>query len=203
MKKLAVLASGGGSNLQSLIDQVHLKDGIIAVVISDRKGAYALQRAADNGIDAVHIGRKSYESDMAFNRAILKTLNTYEVDGIVLAGYLKILSEEIVDAYSNKIINVHPALIPSFCGDGFHGMHVHEAAYKKGVKVSGPTVHFVDAGVDTGPIILQRAVALDACDGPEAIQKKVLKEEHILLPEAVRLFLQDRLSVRDGRVYIE
>lgn len=203
MKKLAVLVSGGGSNLQSLIDNIHLKDGVISVVISDRKSAYALRRAVDHGIDAVHIGRKDFESDKAFQDEILRTLQYYAVDGIVLAGFLKILSQEIVAAYPNKIINIHPALIPAFCGDGYHGMHVHEAVYQKGVKISGPTVHFVDGGVDTGPIIMQKAVLLEDSDTPEVIQKKVLQEEHKILPQAVRLFLEDRLSVRDGRVYTQ
>lgn len=203
MKKIAVLASGSGSNLQSLIDNIHNKEGIICAVISDRKGAYALERAKTAGIPAIHISRLKYENDEQFNNEILSVLKTHGAEGVVLAGYLKILTEKFIDTYKNKIINIHPSLIPSFCGDGFYGMRVHNAVYEKGVKITGATVHFVDHGVDSGPIIMQKAVEINQNDLPEDIQKKVLEIEHKILVQSVRYFLYDKIDVINNRVYIK
>lgn len=203
MRKIAVLASGSGSNLQSLIDNIHNKDGIICAVISDRKGAYALERAKTVGIPAIHISRLKYEDNEDFNNEILSVLKQYEADGVVLAGYLRILTPKFIDKYKNKIINIHPSLIPSFCGDGFYGMRVHNAVYEKGVKITGATVHFVDHGVDSGPIIMQKAVEIGQNDSPEDIQKKVLEIEHKILVQSVRHFLCDKIDVINNRVYIK
>ncbi|NMC56084.1 MAG: phosphoribosylglycinamide formyltransferase [Eubacteriaceae bacterium] len=203
MKKIAVLASGSGSNLQSLIDNIHNKEGIICAVISDRKGAYALERAKTAGIPAIHISRLKYENDEQFNNEILSVLKTHGAEGVVLAGYLKILTEKFIDTYKNKIINIHPSLIPSFCGDGFYGMRVHNAVYEKGVKITGATVHFVDHGVDSGPIIMQKAVEINQNDLHEDIQKKVLEIEHKILVQSVRYFLYDKIDVINNRVYIK
>ncbi|MEL7569897.1 MAG: phosphoribosylglycinamide formyltransferase [Eubacteriaceae bacterium] len=202
MKKIAVLASGSGSNLQSLIDNIHNKDGVICAVISDRKGAYALERANTAGIPAIHISRLKYENDGDYNNEILTVLEQHGADGVVLAGYLKILTPKFIDTYKNKIINIHPSLIPSFCGDGFYGMRVHNAVYEKGVKITGATVHFVDHGVDSGPIIMQKAVEINQDDLPEDIQKKVLEIEHKILVQSVRYFLCDKIDIINNRVYI-
>jgi phosphoribosylglycinamide formyltransferase-1 len=203
MKKIAVLASGSGSNLQTLIDQIHQKDGLICVVISDRKNAYALERAKQAGIPAVHISRLKYNSDNEYDAEILRILKKYEAQAVILAGYLKILTPLLIDAYKNKIMNIHPSLIPSFCGDGFYGMRVHNAVYEKGVKVTGATVHFVDHGIDSGPIIVQRAVSVEDSDTAEQIQQKVLNVEHNILAEATRLFLQDKIEIINNRAYIK
>lgn len=203
MKKIAVLASGSGSNLQSLIDNVHNKDGIICAVISDRKGAYALERAKTAGIPAIHISRLKCENDEDYNNEILSVLKQYGAQGIVLAGYLKILTPLFIDTYKNKIINIHPSLIPSFCGDGFYGMRVHNAVYEKGVKITGATVHFVDHGIDSGPIIMQKVVEINQNDMPEDIQKKVLEIEHKILVQSVKYFLYDKIDIIDNRVYIK
>ncbi len=203
MKKIAVLASGSGSNLQSLIDNVHNKDGIICAVISDRKNAFALQRAKQAGIPYIHISRLKYENDEDFDNEILYVLKKYAAEGVVLAGYLKILTPLFIDTYKNKIINIHPSLIPSFCGDGFYGMRVHNAVYEKGVKITGATVHFVDHGIDSGPIIMQKAVEINQNDLPEDIQKKVLEIEHKILVQSVRYFLYDKIDIINNRVYIK
>ncbi len=203
MKKIAVLASGSGSNLQALIDQIHQKDGSICVVISDRKNAFALERAKQAGIAAEYINRLKYDSDLEYDAEVLKVLKKYEAQAVILAGYLKILTPLLIDAYKNKIINIHPSLIPSFCGDGFYGMRVHNAVYAKGVKVTGATVHFVDHGIDSGPIIVQRAVDVKDGDTAERIQQKVLTIEHNILVKAVRLFLQDKIEIINNRVYIK
>ena len=203
MKKIAVLASGSGSNLQSLIDNIHNKDGIICAVISDRKNAFALKRAKMADIPAIHISRLKYENDEDYNNEILAVLKQYAAEGVVLAGYLKILTSAFIDSYKNKIINIHPSLIPSFCGDGFYGMRVHNAVYEKGVKVTGATVHFVDHGIDSGPIIMQKAVEIDNNDLPEDIQKKVLEIEHKILMQSVKYFLSDKIDIINNRVYIK
>jgi phosphoribosylglycinamide formyltransferase-1 len=203
MKKIAVLASGSGSNLQALIDHVHQKDGLICVVISDRKNAYALERAANAQIPAIHISRLKFENNFEYDTEILRVLKEYEAEAIVLAGYLKILTPLLIDAYKNKIINIHPSLIPSFCGDGFYGMKVHDAVYNKGVKVTGATVHFVDHGIDSGPIIVQRAIMIDDEDSAQMIQKKVLAIEHEILVQAVKMFLKDKIEIINNRVYIK
>lgn len=203
MLNIAVLISGNGSNLQSLIDHVNRGsiDGKIAVVISDRPGAYGLERARLSGIPTVCFDRKKQTLD-EMNSMILCELQKYNVKLVVLAGYLSILSKEIIDTYKNAVINVHPSLIPSFCGPGYYGLNVHKSVIEYGVKVSGCTVHFVDEGTDTGPIILQKAVEVKDFDTPESLQRRVLEYEHKLLPEAVRLFCEKRISVNGRKVII-
>lgn len=199
MKKMAVLASGSGSNLQALIDRVHEKEGMIAVVISNKKNAYALKRAKKADIPAIYADRSQVATDEAYDTDILKILHAYAVDVIVLAGYLRILTPVLTEAYANRIINIHPSLIPSFCGDGYYGMHVHQAVYDRGVKITGATVHFVDSGVDTGPIIMQRAVCLTGNEQPDEIAAKVLEIEHELLVESVKLVLNDQIEIVQKR----
>ncbi|MCD8029218.1 MAG: phosphoribosylglycinamide formyltransferase [Erysipelotrichaceae bacterium] len=194
VKRIAVLVSGGGTNLQSLIDHQDEFNGEIVLVVSSRKKAYGLERAKKAGIPAEWIK----DQDVLLNR-----LQEEKIDLIVLAGYLTIISEEIIEVYKNKIINIHPSLIPSFCGPGYYGLHVHEEAYKRGVKVSGATVHFVSEVVDGGPIILQQAIDVSKCQSPEEMQTLILDNiEHKILPEAVRLFCLDKLKVENERVEI-
>ena len=204
-KRIAVLVSGGGTNLQALIDaqgRGELGGGEIAAVISSKAGAYALERAAKAGIPGYVLPRKEFDSNQAMTVALVDMLKDMNIDLVVLAGCMIIFTQELVDAYPNAIMNVHPALIPSFCGAGFYGLHVHEAALSYGVKLSGATVHFVSAECDGGPIIAQKAVAVRADDTPETLQKRIMEEaEWKLLPEAVKLFCEDRLSV-EGRVVI-
>lgn len=195
MLRLAVLISGGGTDLQSIIDE-HKKGNInceIALVISNRKSAYGLERAKQAGIPTACIKDQ---------KELLKKLQDEKIDFIVLAGYLAILQEDLIKAYPNKIINIHPSLIPSFCGPGMYGLHVHEAALAKGVKVSGATVHFVSEEVDGGPIIYQEAVSIADLDTAEAIQKRVLETEHKILPMVVRYYCEDRIRIEKGRVHI-
>ena len=195
MLRLAVLSSGGGTDLQSIIDE-HKKGNInceIALVISNRKSAYGLERAKQAGIPTACIKDQ---------KELLKKLQDEKIDFIVLAGYLAILQEDLIKAYPNKIINIHPSLIPSFCGPGMYGLHVHEAALAKGVKVSGATVHFVSEEVDGGPIIYQEAVSIADLDTAEAIQKRVLEIEHKILPMVVRYYCEDRIRIEKGRVHI-
>lgn len=198
--RIGVLISGSGSNLQALMDSITAGDinGRICVVISDRKDAYGLVRAINQSIDTIFIDKKSFSDEAGFNGKILKELKKRDVDLVVLAGYLKILNHEIIKEYKNRIINIHPSLIPSFCGKGYYGEKVHKAVLDYGAKVTGATVHFVDEGTDTGPIIVQRTVEVDNCDTVESLQKKVLKVEHVILVEAVKLFCSGRLRV-DGR----
>ena len=202
-KKIAVLVSGGGTNLQALIDaqgRGELGGGEIVAVISSKAGAYALERAAKAGIAGYVLPRKEYESNHAMTVALVKMLKALDIDLVVLAGCMIIFTQELVDAYPNAIMNVHPALIPSFCGKGFYGLHVHEEALRYGVKLSGATVHFVSAECDGGPIIAQKAVVIRENDTPETLQRRIMEEaEWKLLPEAVKLFCQDRLSV-EGRI---
>ena len=196
MVKIAVFVSGSGTNLQSLIDACSKKEinGEIKVVISNRKNAYGLERARLAGINAYTIKDEEL---------IIKKLEEEQIDLIVLAGYLAIVSEKLINLYPNKIINIHPSLIPSFCGPGFYGIHVHEHAYKRGVKVSGATVHFVSTVVDGGPIILQKSIDISDCHSPEEIQEKILINiEHKLLVEAVKLYCDNKLKVENERVYI-
>jgi len=201
--KIAVLVSGGGTNLQALIDaqkRGELGGGEITAVISTKEGAYALERAKNAGISGYVLPRKNYESNQAMTIAMVEKLRELDIQLVVLAGCMVIFTSELVDAYPNAIMNVHPALIPSFCGKGFYGLHVHEAALSYGVKVSGATVHFVSEECDGGPIIAQRAVAIHEDDTPETLQKRIMEEaEWKLLPEAVSLFCQGRLSV-EGRI---
>jgi len=189
--KIAVLVSGGGTNLQAIIDAINSGDITntqIAAVISNNPNAYALERARNNGIDAVCVSPKNYESREVFNDELLKCIDSYGVDLIVLAGFLVKIPEKIVHKYSNRIINIHPSLIPSFCGVGFYGLKVHEAALAKGVKVTGATVHFVDEGMDTGKIILQKAVEVEADDTPKTLQQRVMEQaEWKILPQAINM----------------
>ena len=205
-KKIAVLVSGGGTNLQALIDAEKsgiIKNGNISLVISNVKGAYALERAENAGIKTETVIKKELGSQAAFEEKIISLLTENEIDLIVLAGFMSILSEDFTKAYPHRIINVHPSLIPSFCGKGFYGLHVHEAALAKGVKVTGATVHFVNEIPDGGEIILQRAVEIKEGDTPEVLQKRVMVEaEWNILPEAVSLFCQDRLTVENNIVHI-
>ena len=206
-KRIAVLVSGGGTNLQALIDAGHrgeLGGGEIAAVISSKAGAYALERAAKAGIPGYVLPRKSFESNQAMTIALVDMMKDMNIDLVVLAGCMIIFTQELIDAYPNAIMNVHPALIPSFCGQGFYGLHVHEEALKYGVKLSGATVHFVSAECDGGPIIAQKAVAVHHDDTPETLQQRIMEEaEWKILPEAVRLFCEDRISVEGRKVIIK
>jgi len=202
MKRIAVLVSGGGTNLQALIDAQGRGElgGEIAAVISSKAGAYALERAAKAGIPGYVLPRKEFESNQAMTVALVEMLKDLNIDLVVLAGCMIIFTQELVDAYPNAIMNVHPALIPSFCGKGYYGLHVHEEALAYGVKLSGATVHFVSEECDGGPIIAQKAVAIREDDTPETLQRRIMEEaEWKLLPEAVRLFCEDRLTV-EGRI---
>ena len=205
--RIAVLVSGGGTNLQALIDAQNrneLGGGKIAAVISSKVGAYALERAANAGIDGYTMPRKEYANNRDYTIAMVEKLQELQIDLVVLAGCMVIFTEELVKAYPNAIINVHPALIPSFCGAGFYGLHVHEAALRYGVKLSGATVHFVSEECDGGPIISQKSVAVRHDDTPETLQKRIMEEaEWKLLPEAVSLFCQGRISVEGRRVIIK
>jgi phosphoribosylglycinamide formyltransferase-1 len=202
--KIGVLISGSGTNLQSIIDNVekgHI-DGKITVVISNKADAYGLERAKKHNIKSVFVDQKDYEDSESYNEAVLRELKNCGVELVVLAGYLKILSRHFIETYKNRIINIHPSLIPSFCGKGYYGLKVHEAAVNYGVKVSGATVHFVDEEADSGPIIIQETVKVDYTDTPEKLQKKVLKIEHKILPMAVKLFCEGRLDVVGRKVEI-
>lgn len=195
MLNIAVCVSGGGTDLQSIIDACEAGkiNGQIRLVISNRKKAYGLERARLHGIQAEWIKDED---------VILKRFEEEKIDVVVLAGYLAIVGDKLLEQYKNRIINIHPSLIPSFCGPGFYGMHVHEAVFKRGVKVSGATVHFVTGEVDGGPIILQRAVDISDLETPEDIQARVLEIEHEILPEAVALYCEGRVSVENERVKI-
>ncbi len=203
MKRIAVLVSGGGTNLQALIDaqsRGEIGNGEIAAVISSRPGAFALERAAKAGIPGYVTARKEYPDSRAYTIALRDQLRALDIDLVVLAGFMIILTGELVEAYPNAILNVHPALIPSFCGEGFYGLHVHEKALEYGVKISGATVHFVSAECDGGPIVLQKAVPVEEGDTPEILQRRIMEQaEWKLLPRAVSLFCQDRLKV-EGRI---
>lgn len=202
MLNIAVLVSGGGTNLQALLDaqkRGEIPGGQISLVVSSKPGIYALERAADANVPAEVISRKDYPDTDAFCDALMETLEQHDIDLVVLAGFLSILNEAFIRSYPNRIINVHPSLIPSFCGQGYYGLKVHECALERGVKVTGATVHFVNEEPDGGPIILQRAVNILSGDTPEILQKRVMEEaEWKLLPQAVALFCDGRLSV-EGR----
>ncbi len=202
-KKIAVLISGGGTNLQALIDKLDEINGYIDIVISNKRDAYGLERAKLNSIDTLYINQKEYNSIDEFNNKIIEELTKHSIDLVVLAGYLKILSKSFINSFRNRIINIHPSLIPSFCGDGYYGLKVHEAAINYGVKISGATVHFVTENTDAGPIILQDTVQVDDNDTAESLQKKVLQLEHKLLPEAVKLFCEDRLIIENRKVIVK
>ena len=187
--RFGVLVSGGGTNLQAIMDAMDagkITNATLEVVISNKKDAYALERAKNKGIEAVAVSPKDYETRDEFNKALLDTIDSYNLDLIVLAGFLVVLPAELVQKYENKIINIHPSLIPSFCGDGFYGLKVHEKALERGVKITGATVHFVDEGTDTGPIIKQKAVEVKPDDTPETLQRRVMEEaEWQILPEVI------------------
>ena len=204
MLKIAVCVSGSGTNLQAIIDGIEQKtitNTEIAVVISNNPGADALERAKKHGIEAVCISPKEYESRAAFNEDFLRRLDAYEVDLVVLAGFLVVIPEQMIAKYRNRIINIHPSLIPSFCGVGYYGLHVHEKALERGVKVTGATVHFVNEGMDEGPIIAQKAVAVEDDDTPEILQRRVMEQaEWLLLPKAIDDIANGRICVADGKV---
>ena len=207
MLRVGVMVSGGGTNLQAILDAIDsgkITNAKVEVVISNNPGAYALERARNHGIEAVCISPKSFENRAAFNEAFLKKTDEYNLDLIVLAGFLVTIPEEMIRKYRNKIINIHPSLIPSFCGVGYYGLHVHEKALERGVRVTGATVHFVDTGTDTGPIILQKAGEVRQGDTPEVLQRRVMEEaEWKILPKAINLIANDKVKVVDGRVETE
>ena len=206
VKRIAVLVSGGGTNLQALIEaqrRGEIVGGEIAAVISSKPGAYALERARRAGIPGYVVSRKDYDTNQAMTAALVDKLSGLDIDLVVLAGFMVIFTREMVDAYPNAILNVHPALIPSFCGKGYYGLHVHERALEYGVKVSGATVHFVSEECDGGPIGLQKAVAVEENDTPETLQRRIMEQaEWVILPRAVSLFCQGRLKVEGRTVRI-
>lgn len=203
---MVVLVSGGGTNLQAIIDAMaagKITNAEIAAVISNNPNAYALKRAEQAGIEGVCVSPKSFETRDAFNRALLAKIQSYEPDLIVLAGCMVVIPKEMVQAYPNKIINIHPALIPAFCGTGYYGLRVHEKVLERGVKLTGATVHFVDEGTDTGPIILQKAVAVKPDDTPGILQRRVMEEaEWQIMPQAINLIANGCVRVENGRVMI-
>lgn len=204
MLRLAVLVSGGGTNLQALLDQQkqgRLAGASIEVVISNKRDVYALERAKQNNIPVETLVKKEFAGKELFEEAMLGILDHYRIDLVVLAGCLLILPEKIVKSYAGRIINIHPALIPSFCGEGYYGLRVHEAVLARGVKITGATVHFVDEGTDTGPIILQKAVMVEEGDTPERLQRRVMEQaEWELLAEAIRLIAGNKLSIENNIV---
>lgn len=206
MKRIAVLVSGGGTNLQALLDaqeRGEIPGGEITLVVASRPGVYALERAEKAGVEALVVARKDFADTDAFCGALLEALEDHGIDLVVLAGFLSILNEAFIRAFENRIINIHPSLIPAFCGKGFYGLKVHEEALARGVKVTGATVHFVNEGADEGPIILQKAVEIREGDTPEALQRRVMEQaEWKLLPQAVALFCQGRLTVEGRTVHI-
>ena len=207
MKRIAVLVSGGGTNLQALIDAERagrLGEGRITLVISSKPDVYALERAKNNGINTLVLPRRDYSDVASYSAALTDALVKEGADLVVLAGFLTIIDEQVYEKFTNRILNVHPALIPSFAGKGYYGLHVHEAALAKGVKVSGATVHIVTPECDGGPIVLQKAVEVKYGDTPETLQKRIMTEaEWIILPEAVRLFCEGRIAVENNIAYIK
>lgn len=206
MKNIVVLVSGGGTNLQALIDAQNrgeIKNGKITCVISSNPNAYALTRAQNNNISTEVIRRKDFAEFDEYDNALTELLKSKNADVVVLAGFMTILGSKVISAFENKIINIHPSLIPSFCGEGFYGLHVHEAALKKGVKVTGATAHFVNEVCDGGPIIIQKAVEIQNGDTPEILQKRVMEQaEWKILPKAVSLFCEDKIIVKDNKTEI-
>ena len=207
MLKLGVLVSGGGTNLQAILDAIDegtVTNAEVEVVISNNAGAYALERAEKHGIDGICISPKQYEDRALFHKALLAELKERKVDLVVLAGYLVAIPPMIVEAFPNRIINIHPSLIPSFCGVGYYGLKVHEGVLSRGVKVTGATVHFVDTGTDTGPIILQKAVSVEQGDTPKVLQQRVMEQaEWHILPKAIDLIVNGKVTVSDGKVSIK
>lgn len=206
MLRVGVMVSGGGTNLQAIIDSINngtITNASIEVVVSNNYNAYALERAKNNGIEAVCVSPKDYKERAMYNDELIKTLDSYNLDLIVLAGCMVVLPKELIEKYKNRIINIHPALIPSFCGKGYYGLHVHEKVLERGVKLTGATVHFVDEGTDTGPIILQKAVAVEEGDTPEILQRRVMEQaEWIIMPQAIDLIANGKVSVSDHKVTI-
>jgi phosphoribosylglycinamide formyltransferase-1 len=206
MKNIAVLVSGGGTNLQALIDAQssgEIKNGKITCVISSNPNAYALERAKNNNIQTEVIRRKDYAEFDDYDNALTLLLQSKSIDVVVLAGFMTILGSKVIKAFENRIINIHPSLIPSFCGEGFYGLRVHEEALKKGVKVTGATAHFVNEICDGGPIIIQKAVEIQNGDTPEILQKRVMEQaEWKILPKAVSLFCEDKIIVKDNKTEI-
>ena len=207
MTRIAVLVSGGGTNLQALIDaekRGELGDGKITLVIASKPDVYALERAANHGIEARVLARKDYDSIAAYSKALADAMEEVGIDLVVLAGFLTIIDEQVYERFPNRILNVHPALIPSFCGKGYYGLRVHEAALEKGVRISGATVHIVTPECDAGPIVLQKAVEVKADDTPEILQRRIMEEaEWKILPEAVKLFCDGKISVEGHKVLIK
>lgn len=206
MLNIAVLVSGGGTNLQAIIDAVEsgeISNTRICGVISNNQNAYALERAKKHGIKSFCVSPKSFPTRAEFNQSFLETVDALEPDLIVLAGFLVVIPPEMTEKYRNRIINIHPSLIPSFCGTGYYGLKVHEAALSRGVKVVGATVHFVDEGTDTGPIILQKAVDVEQGDTPEVLQRRVMEQaEWKILPRAIDLIANGKVKVEDGKAVI-
>ena len=207
MLRLLVCVSGGGTNLQAILDAIDegtITNAEVSVVISNNAGAYALERAKAKNVPAVCISPKEYETREAFNQALLQGVDELKPDLIVLAGFLVNIPAEMVQAYRGRIINIHPSLIPSFCGKGYYGLKVHEGVLARGVKVTGATVHFVDEGTDTGPIILQKAVEVEQGDTPEVLQRRVMEQaEWKLLPQAIDWIANGRVQIQDGKVFIK
>ena len=206
MIKLAVCVSGGGTNLQAIIDAIDngtITNAKIEVVIANNANAYALERAKKHGIEGICISPKDYENREAFNTAFLDKLNSYQVDLVVLAGFLVVIPPQMIAEYRNRIINIHPSLIPSFCGTGYYGLKVHEGVLARGVKVTGATCHFVDEGTDTGPIILQKAVEVEPGDTPELLQRRVMEQaEWVIMPKEIDLIANGKVQVIDGKAVI-
>jgi phosphoribosylglycinamide formyltransferase 1 len=206
MKRIAVFVSGGGTNLQALIDGIEkdvIKGGKIVVVFSNKKDAFGLERAKKHNIPTLYMKQADYINSEEYDKVLADKMNALSIDVICLAGYMRILTKVFLDNFHGVIMNVHPALLPAFGGPGMYGMHVHEAVLAQGAKVSGCTVHFVDYGTDTGPIILQKTVPVDVNDTPESLQKKILKFEHELYAEALGLYCLDKLKIKDGQVIID
>lgn len=207
MLRVAVLVSGGGTNLQAVIDAIEegrISNARIDVVISNNKKAYALERARKHGIQAVGLSPKDFENRDLFNEALYQELAGREIDLVVLAGCLVVIPDKIIREFENRIINIHPSLIPSFCGKGCYGLKVHEQALQRGVKISGATVHFVDEGTDTGPIIMQKAVEVRDDDTPEVLQRRIMEQaEWVILPEVINLIAEGRVSFSEGHVKIK
>lgn len=199
MLRVGVMVSGGGTNLQAILDSIDngtIRNARVEAVISNNRNAYALERARNHGIEAVCVSPRDYESREQFNEALLEKVNEYQLDLIVLAGFLVAIPAAMIQRYRNRIINIHPSLIPSFCGVGYYGLRVHEAALKRGVKVTGATVHFVDEGTDTGPILLQKPVEVKEGDTPEILQRRVMEEaEWILLPKAIDMIANGEIEI--------
>ena len=199
MLRVGVMVSGGGTNLQAILDSIDngtIRNARVEAVISNNRNAYALERARNHGIEAVCVSPRDYESREQFNEALLEKVNEYQLDLIVLAGFLGAIPAAMIQRYRNRIINIHPSLIPSFCGVGYYGLKVHEAALKRGVKVTGATVHFVDEGTDTGPILLQKPVEVKEGDTPEILQRRVMEEaEWILLPKAIDMIANGEIEI--------